>query len=299
MTERLGELAALGTALSWTATALFFEAASRRLGSVSLNFLRLVLALGFFVPASLVLFGHPLPVAAPLEIWGWLSVSALLGFVIGDMALFRAFLIIGPRASVTLMSLAPLVGAVIGWGMLGEVLEAREWAGMALTLGGVVLVVRDRPSSSALRPAGGAAFWGVVLGLIAAVGQASGLVFSKQAMLLGIDPFRATLIRILSATILFLPLFTVIGWWPKVRGALRETRGLAYAAGGAFFGPFLGVNLSLLAVRWTDTGVAMTLMALLPVTTIPAVILVRKEEVGAIGWIGAVLASGGAALLLL
>ena len=48
----IGELISIGVALSWTATALLSEYGSKRLGNLTLNVMRMALALLF----SLVLF---------------------------------------------------------------------------------------------------------------------------------------------------------------------------------------------------------------------------------------------------
>ena len=48
---------------------------------------------------------------------------------------------------------------------------------------------------------------------------------------------------------------------------------------GSFFGPFIGVSFSLIAVKYTSTGVAATLMAIVPVLLIPPSILLKKEKV--------------------
>jgi len=45
--SHLGEFAALLTAMFWTVTALAFEAASRRIGSMAVNLLRLVIGFAF------------------------------------------------------------------------------------------------------------------------------------------------------------------------------------------------------------------------------------------------------------
>jgi drug/metabolite transporter (DMT)-like permease len=140
---------------------------------------------------------------------------------------------------------------------------------------------------------------GIALGVLAATGQAVGLVFSKRGMGDALDPFSATVIRVFVGAILFSLLFTFIRRWPRVRAGLRDRRGLWFTAGGAFFGPFLGVSLSLLAVKHTETGVAATIMSLLPVTMIPAVIYLKKERVSWRGYVGAFLAVCGVAMMFL
>ena len=141
----LGHLAALGTAVCWAFSALAFAAAGRRIGVLPLNLIRLVMALGFLCLAAWALRGLPLPVDASPRAWGWLGVSGLVGFVFGDLCLFRSYVLIGPRISSLMMSLAPLLTALIGWLVLGETLTGRDALGMALTVAGIAWAVLERP----------------------------------------------------------------------------------------------------------------------------------------------------------
>ncbi|MES1211278.1 MAG: EamA family transporter, partial [Acidobacteriota bacterium] len=88
-------------------------------------------------------------------------------------------------------------------------------------------------------------------------------------------------------------------WWPYVRTGIRDRTALGFTALGAFFGPFVAVSLSLVAVRETQAGVAASIMALTPVLIIPLVVLLKREKVGIGGLIGAVVAVAGVALLFL
>ena len=121
-----GQLAALGTAFCWVATALAFEAAGRRIGSLTVNLVRLVLAAGLLALEGWLVRGLALPVDAPPSAWLWLSVSGLVGFTFGDLCLFRAFVVLGSRLSTLMMSLAPPLTAVLGFLVLGEVLSGRD-----------------------------------------------------------------------------------------------------------------------------------------------------------------------------
>lgn len=291
-----GQLAALGTASCWVASSFAFEAAARRVGSLPLNLLRLVIAAVFLGTVGWLTRGLFLPLDATPHAWLWLSVSGLVGFTFGDLCLFRALVLIGPRLAMLLMSLAPLFTVLIGWAVLGETLGGRDLLGMALTVGGVAWAVLDR------QPAGGprrkAPAWGLVLGVGGAVGQAGGLVLSKLGMG-GYDPFASTQVRVLAGMAGYVVLMTVLGAWPRVRAALRDRGGLGFATIGSFFGPFLGVSLSLISVQMIPAGVAASLMAITPVLIIPVAVLVRREHVGIGGVLGALLAVGGVVLLFL
>lgn len=292
-----GELAALGTAWCWVATALAFEVAGRRIGSLVVNLLRLLLALVLLTASAWVLRGLALPTDASVHAWLWLSLSGLVGFAFGDLCLFRAFVVLGPRLSTLIMSLAPPITALIGWLILGEVLSGRDLAGMVLTVAGIAWAVaeRERPGETgAVRAPRSVA--GVLLATGGAVGQAVGLVLSKLGMG-DYDAVASTQIRVLAGTVGYLLLFTAIGWWRRVPPALTDRKGLGWTAVGSFFGPFLGVTLSLVAVKYTLTGVAASIMATTPVLIIPVVVLAGKERVGPGGVLGALLAVSGVVLL--
>jgi drug/metabolite transporter (DMT)-like permease len=335
-----GELAALGTALCWTITALSFEVAGKRIGSLVVNLLRLLIAIALLAAWGALRRGLPWPTDASLDAWLWLSASGVIGFAVGDLCLFRAFVVIGSRLSMLLMSLVPPLTALSGWILLGERLAGRDWLGMALTVGGVAWAVLERPegstdpgtdpgiapgidpgADSGVDPGSavgseptsdpvsplpisggdsqGRSFGvGVLLGLGGALGQAGGLVLSKRGMG-AYDAFAATQIRVLAGSVSFILLFTVIGWWGQVRAAFTDRRGLTFTGIGAFFGPFLGVSLSLLAVQATMAGVAATIMSLTPVLIIPVSFVLQRQPVSLRALVAALVAVGGSALLFL
>jgi uncharacterized membrane protein len=303
--DRAGELAALGTAACWVVTALAFERAGKRIGSLSLNLIRLLIAL---VPLSLWgLFtrGHALPLDVDANAWSWLALSGVIGLVIGDLCLFRALVLIGPRLATLIMASVPVWTTAFGFVFLGETLGARELLGIGLTVGGIGWAIATRPAATPEQPASetpsetmsGLAGNGVLLAFAGALGQAGGLVASKHGMG-DYDPFAATQIRVLAAVLGFAALVTVSRWWPRVITAVRDSKAMLPTAVGAIAGPFLGVGLSLLAVQLAPTGVAASLMATTPILMLPIARL-RGESIGVAGLFGAVLAVLGIALLLL
>ncbi len=294
-TTYLGESAALATAACWAITALAFESAGRRVGSLPVNLIRLLFGFVFLIPFVWIRRGVPFPWDASPEAWFWLGLSGLIGFAFGDLCLFRAFVLIGSRLSVLLMSLVPPLTALIGWALLGETLSAREWLGMLLTVGGVLWVVRERVPTSAAgraRPSS----WGLALGVGGALGQAVGLVISKHGMG-DYDAFAANQIRVIAGIAGFAVIFTVRGLWGRVLEALRHGAAMSRTAIGGVFGPFLGVSLSLVAVQNISVGVAATIMSITPVIILPAAIVLHKEKVSARAALGAILAVLGTAVL--
>ena len=109
-----GELAALFTAFLWTITALAFEVATKRVGAYSVNLIRLFFAfilLGVFTYFRRGMF---LPIDASYHAWIWLSVSGVVGFVIGDLFLFSSYPIITSRVAMLIMTLASPIAACVG-----------------------------------------------------------------------------------------------------------------------------------------------------------------------------------------
>jgi drug/metabolite transporter (DMT)-like permease len=298
-----GQIAALGAAGLWAFTALAIDQAARRIGSLAVNLIRLVMAFGFLCLITWAVRGVPLPVDATRHAWIWLAVSGLVGFTFGDLCLYRSYLVIGPRLATLMMSLVPLLTTMIGWIVLGEVLAGRELLGMSLTVAGIAWAVFERGKSWTALPVAkpsrpGVPLSGLALGFGGALGQAGGLVLSKVGIG-SYDAFAATQIRVLAGIAGYSVLFCVLRWWPQVRTGLRDRRALGFAALGAFCGPCIAVSLALIAVRATLAGVAASIMALTPVLIIPLVVLLKRERVGLGGLLGALVAVTGVALLFL
>jgi len=296
-----GEFAALTTACCWTLTALSFEQAGKRVGSLAVNLIRLSIAFFLLGAFTAITRGRPLPTDASAHAWLWLSLSGLVGFALGDLCLFRAFVLVGARVSMLIMALVPPLTALIGGLFLQEHLGSRDWVGMALTVSGVLWVALERregaPETGAT-PHSRHVGSGLLLAFGAALGQAGGLILSKYGM--GTyNAFAAAQIRVLTGAVAFALIFTIFRRWGWARAAVRHRTAMAFTTVGAIFGPFLGVSFSLLAVQHTATGIASTIMSIVPVLIIPPAILVFHEKVSARAVFGAVLAVAGVALLFL
>lgn len=297
-----GELSALLTAVFWTITSLSFESAGKKVGSLAVNLIRLLIAFVIYAVYLKFTRGMFLPLDAGLERWIWLSLSGLVGFVLGDLLLFQAYVVVGARISMLIMSFAPPITALIGWLMLGEVLTPMNWLGMIITISGILLVIlkRQKPNGSTRLPLLTSAYsWkGILLAFGGAVGQAAGLVLSKKGMG-DYDAFASSQIRVLTGIVGFTLLFFIIRKWNRVGQALKNGPAMKRITLGSIFGPFLGVSFSLLAVQHTRAGIAATIMAIVPVLIIPPAILIFKEKPNWKEIIGAVITVGGVAMFFL
>jgi len=295
--SHLGEFAALLTALFWTVTSLSFESASHKIGSVAVNILRLLIGFAFLSVFTLINRGYILPVDATYENWLWLSLSGLVGFVFGDLFLFKSYTMIGSRFSMLIMTLVPPITAFFSFLILGERLTLFHYLGMTLTFSGIAMAIFSRSAkgeklSLKLAPRG------ILYAFGGAVGQALGLVLSKFGMK-DYDPFAATQIRIIAGIFGYTMLVTVLVRWKSVVKATRNKEGMLLTSLGAFFGPFLGVSFSLVAVKYTEAGIASTIMALVPVFIILPAVFLFKQKVTLTEMLGALVSVAGVALFFL
>ena len=268
----IGELISIGVAFSWTATALLSEFGSKRLGNLTLNVLRMSLALVFSLVLFLVVTGNPLPAGASSEACGWMLLSGLVGYVIGDFCLFQCYIIIGSRFGQLFMTLAPLAAALMAWVTLGQQLTSLSLMAMLITLSGIAISILGR--SEHHRLALSLPLSGVLYAIGAALCQGVGLVLSKIGMnhfepVAGMPdwlvPFSANFYRCIAGFVGFIVLLYMRKGLKPLSEALHDRKGLTVATATTIFGPFVGVGFSLMAVQYTAAGIASTLMAMTPI----------------------------------
>ncbi len=293
-----GEFAALGTAVCWAAGSNFFAAAGQRMGSVVLNRLRITLAMLLLGTALLVTHGSPWPTwATPEQVW-LLGLSGLVGFVFGDLYYFRALVILGPGRAALVTSMSPIFTLLLAWPVLGEVPGPLVLLGVALTLGGITWVLLESERREHVHIEGSVTV-GVVAGVLAAIGQAGGYVLSKMAMRTGLDPLSATVIRVVAAVAGIWVLAALQRDVRRSFAALRDRRAAAFMAGGAFFGPFMGVTLSLAALKFIEAGVAAAITSVYPVLTLALSSRFHGERFTLRNLLGALVAAAGVVVLFL
>jgi len=292
-----GEFAALLTSVFWTITALSFEVASKRVGSLSVNMIRLVMAfllLGIFTYFRRGMF---FPLDASPHAWTWLAISGLVGFVFGDYFLFRAFALMNARISMLIMTLVPPITALIGWLFLKEVMNFQQLAAMFIVVGGIGMAIVTRSNDTG-KVKFSYPIKGIFFAFLGTLGQAIGLILSKYGMQ-SYDAFAASHIRIIAGMVGFAIIVIMLNKTPIVRKTMKDRKGMTGITIGAFFGPFLGVSFSLIAVQHIHTGVAATLMSLMPVLIILPSIWLFKQKFSKLEIIGAAVSVVGVSLFFI
>ena len=290
--SHVGEIASLLTAVCWTLSAIYFERAGRRVGSLSVNIIRIFLGVVFLGLTTLITRGMFFPLDASAYNWLWLGISGIVGFFFGDLFLFKSYTIIGSRTSQLVMSLAPMITAVIGWFFLQEILSIKSILGIVVSVSGIMIAVAGKKLklNVPLR--------GFLYALGGAIGQAVGLILSKKGMG-DYDAVAATQIRAIFGFAAFTILVTFMRRWRRVFVVSADLTSMKSITVGTIFGPFIGVSISLYAVQHTETGIASALMALTPIFIIIPSAIMFKEKITAQQVVGAVISIIGASIFFI
>ena len=304
MDSHLGEIAALSTAALWVVSSLSFTAAGREVGSSAVNLCRSLLAM---VALSVLLLWRDGVLFPNFETRQLvlLGASGIVGLALGDQLLFTSFVAIGPRISMLVMTLAPVMGLGFAAGFLGEGMHGPHLVGMAITLAGVALVVTTRKETglSHDRRAFGI---GLLLALGATACQAGGMVLAKAAMSSTPDILGTQAARMLPALV---ALIAILGCARLAGVTLGSSRAKMWKprlgkattciALGTVAGPVGGIMLALFAISRLNIGVATTFMALTPVLILPFSVWIEGERLTPRAIVGAIISFAGSAILAL
>ncbi|MBN2423985.1 MAG: DMT family transporter [Calditrichaceae bacterium] len=270
----IGELAALATALLWSWTALFFTSAGRLVGSFPVNQNRLLFGAVLLFLTHFILIGDYAVTDRGLYS---LMASGIIGLVAGDLALLKAFIILGAQRSMLIMALAPAFTSILAYFFLGEVIEEIAIVGIIITLAGIYWVLSEPREKQA--EIHGSMGKGIFLALLGAIFQAVGLVIAKYGLNdQMLDPLFATLIRMSAALFASLILMLARHQTREVLRSFQHKIALKYIMLGSIVGPFLGVWFSMISIKHTQTGIGATIMSTTPILIIPFSIIFHKEK---------------------
>jgi hypothetical protein len=296
---------ACSTTILFALSGVCGQRSARALGGVEANFWRIwvgALLLGLY--AHLVgqgLTGRGLPI---------FFLSGLVGFGVGDVALYQALPRIGSRLSILLVHCAAApFGALMEWVWLGTPLTLPQTLAGLTILVGVALALAPSDHLQINRRT----LWtGVGCATLAAVGQGSGAVLSRKAFELAtaagevpVDGMTAAYQRILGGVLVGTCVFG-FRQWQRWRGgqSTRFMLGRSRAAVGWVFanalaGSVLGVGLFQWALLLQPTGIVLPVVALTPLVIIPFSRYLEGEKPTVRSLAGGVVAVAGVVALTL
>ncbi|MGZ3447977.1 MAG: DMT family transporter [Polyangiales bacterium] len=286
----------MAASIAWAIGSLLFARIGRAgVPPGAMNLGKLVTAGSLLVITSLLVTGHAFPFGAPTMALVLLAASGIAGLTIGDTAYFGAIITLGVPRAILLLSSAPVFAALGGWLWLGERLDGRALFGMALVFAGIVLVVTRKEAGPAQKIGRG-----VLLGIVSALGQATGSLLSRRAMQVGLDPLAAASGRIVVGGV---GLYAIALVTRDARGwttSLAKDRAWLRVGLASLLGTYFGIWLAQTALqKASSTGVATTLLATPPVFALPIAHVLGMERMSVRSTIGVAIAMAGVAALSL
>lgn len=273
-----------------------FEAAGKKVGSLTVNIMRLFIGMAFLSTTAYFTRGMLLPLDATMKSYTFLGISGFIGMFLGDLFMFESFVLLGARVTTLIMTLVPVVTALSAWIILGETLTPLEMLAIFLTVGGILLVMYYKGRGGAVKNT--IPLRGILCAIGGVMGQALGMVFSKIGVE-GYDPIASTQIRLIVAVIAFIALITIKGRWSEVKIGTRDLKAMKWIGIGSFFGPFIGVAAMLVALKYASAGIVSTLSSTSPVLVIPFSVIIFKEKVCMMEVLGAIISVVGVSLFFI
>jgi drug/metabolite transporter (DMT)-like permease len=303
--------AAFLTTILYSFSALFAQRTARVMGGITANFWRLVLATLF-----LGLWSHLAGIGLRGPALPWFFVSGVVGFGVGDVALYQAYPRLGSRLVIMVVHcLATPTAALIEFLWLGASLTPTQVFCILVSLSGVAVAVAPSGDGPRRHPQ---FLLGLGFGLVAMLGQALGAVLTRKANSVGIaaggplpDGINAAYQRVWGGLLVALATYVLFHLRRRLRGRASSPvepsadpadtpprrRVLLWVLCNTLAGPVLGVSCFQWALRGNPTGVVLPIVALTPLMIIPVAHWMEGERTTRREILGGAVAVAGVALL--
>lgn len=291
-----GELFALGAAFLWALSSVLFKSLGRTIRPLELNLIKGIAGFILLAITSLIIgevFTSIRPAAFVV-----LAISGAVGIGFGDTMFFEAINRLGARRALLITILAPPMTVIFAWIFLSESLTLFAWAGILITILGVAWVITEKSKTE--KEENKFTWLGIFFGFLAALTQAAGAVLSRWALTeSSVSALQSALIRLLAGTAVLLLWIVIrrekIGLWlkPAPQKQLWSILGVVI-----LFGTYIAIWMQQLAFKFTNVGIAQTLLATSPLFILPVAAL-QKEKISLRSVLGVLVSIAGVALIFL
>lgn len=285
-------------AVLFAASAVCGQTLARQLGGVKANCFRITIACTLLGIWTFVQFPGDLHWAT----FRWLFLSGVLGFGLGDVALYLAYPLVGARTAVLVnLCIATLVGAIADRVVLGTGLSGKEFGAAVMTLTGVVLALHKRDEPLRMNV-------GILLTLFAGTCQGLGLTLSRyshriaeQQSLIVSGPaqaFQRTMGGVVIGWIAMAILLSSLKGRQIVPASARTPRLPLWLLGASFFGPVAGVSALQVALQQVGkSAIVSAITSTAPLLLLPFSKYLDREPPTGRAVFGSLLAVTGLGLL--
>lgn len=295
----LGQGLGLLTAICIAHNAVVFRYLGQRLGSESVAHTRMWLALPLVLILTRVVEGVWYPTGWALSTHLILLTSGVLGYFLTDLLMFRAYVLLGSRESMVIMTLSPVVTALFSLRLFNERLSMVQSLGMLVTIGGIATMTLLDGKGDGQQSKGSNKLRGVIYAMVAAVLQSVSFLLAKYALTDG-TPVATNLVRTVGGLGSFVIFNVIIKRNAKTHfQGLRNPRYLGLLLLASIAGPVVGMSSQMKAFTLAPVALVSTIVQISPILLLPFDYLILKRKVSTASLVGTLLSIGGIALLFL
>jgi len=290
------EISALGAAFCWAITGLVSIYPIRKLGPFAFNRIRMTIVFFLLAGISLVTGSWKELSITSFQI---LMFSGLIGIFLGDTALFASLQRLGPSRSAVIFALNAPMTVILGWFLLEEYLSAMTLVGCGMVFVGVLIAIlgrRNYQEPLSMDSTQGSIGFGILMGLVAAFGQAAGTIIARPIMSEGFDPVTAAAVRVGIAAFSLILLNFFPGTVFKAKSPYTIDLIVMIIISG-FLAMGLGMTLLLYGLSLGEAGVITTLSATTPVLILPMLWIKTSVCPPLLSWVGALVTLFGIAFI--
>ncbi|MCK9548257.1 MAG: DMT family transporter [Sphaerochaeta sp.] len=295
----LGQALGLVTAICFAQNSIIYRHLGQKVGSQGVAHIRMWLALPFVLLLTRLIEGSWLPTDWALSTYLILLASGVIGYFLTDLLMFRAYILLGSRESMVIMTLSPVVTAALSLLLFDEYLNLIQLLGMVITIGGVgMMILLDRhPSPIACERKNRST--GVLYAVLGSILQSISFLLAKAALGEG-GPVSTNLIRNIGGLGAFIIFNGLIKGNAKEHfKILRQPRALFLLLLASLAGPVLGMSSQMKAFTLAPVGVVTTITQVSPVLLLPFDWFILKRRISAASLAGTLLSIAGIAILFL
>lgn len=295
----VGQLLALLTAACWAQNSIIYRHIGAKVGSDAVAHIRMWIALPMILALTYAVEGFWFPTSLSARTYIFLLASGAFGYFVTDMLLFKAYILLGSRESMVIMTLSPVVTAFFGYLLFDERLNLIQILGIFTTIVGVAVMVLLDSRRNVEKNELDTNLKGFVYAILASALQSLSFLLAKFA-LDETGPVSTNLLRNIGG----LSCFIVFNFLYK-RNAVqhfkvfRNRRYLILLILAAFAGPVLGMSSQMRAFTLAPVGIVTTITQITPILLLPFDRFILHKRLTASSLAGTFLSIAGVAVLFL
>ena len=296
----IGQLLGLLTAVCWAQNSLVYRYLGTKAGSDAVAHVRMWIALPAIILLAYFTEGTFFPTHLSSQTFLILFASGAIGYFITDMMLFNAYVWLGARETMVIMTLSPVATAIFSYFLFAERLRPIQVLGILLTILGVItMVIGGRRIKGVESEEDKQKSKGILFAILASILQSISLLLAKYA-LDSTGPVSTNLLRNVGGLMAFILYSFIIKRNARSHfAAFKNPKWLALIFMAAMIGPVLGMSSQMLAFTLAPVGIVTTITQTTPILLLPIDKFILKKKITASSLLGTFVSILGVGILFL